>query len=631
MEESTKPSPSDLPTGRIQGAAASLIGVVVLGMLLGFAEAAWISESRLIPLDTPRWDAVELGRAYAMVFATGTLVLWILRPWKSNLTPNQLLASAAALWVIPYQAGWGLEGSGMVVLALATTWAYGRLPRILRFLMKAAALMLGAAWFCGWLDRADGPLHEPAEGVKLPNVVLVVIDTLRADHLGCYGHEPEGFQVSPEIDALAARGTLFENALAQAPWTRPSTASLFSSLYPASHRIVTPYDPLGADIPTLATMLSERGYRTAAFSANPQVSPAFGFHHGFQHFWSSTSDLGSHSAGARLTRRWGTKLGLREKAEQGHRGVAHSTADDVNAAVAAWAASADEEPPTFLYVHYLDPHDPYEAPQDLLGMEVRASVAEEPLYASQELPPYPLEGSSLVDLEEEAMRELKRRYDTEIRFVDNRLAAMLQDLEERGLYSEGDWLILTSDHGEEFHEHEQWQHGRSLFEEMVHVPLLIVGPQAPEGQRFPEPVGLIDVLPTVAAVTGGEPDFPIHGRNLLAAPDGQRNGAILTHRPREQHPIWGLRTLDKKLIWVMDGSRRVELAYDLANDPLEQTRLTDTSDEAWGELRRQLIMLMETSGDLGSAEHQAVELDPEMARKLGQLGYIDGEDVEPEE
>lgn len=625
MEPIQEPSHGDRSQSRGLGFLLSFRGACLLALMVAVVESSWIAHEKTIALTPSRAEVWQLAFGYLILFTILLALLWMKRSWAHPGTPQAILTTAAALWVIPYHLGWSGVGVGLVVGGVVAAWGFRMLPRWARRFSGAWILLLILVWQRGWLSTDAGPTLPPAEGVHLPNVVVVVIDTLRADHLGCYGHHPEGYEVSPQMDALAARGTLFENALAQAPWTRPSTASLFSSLYPASHRIVTPYDPLGAEIPTIATMLSERGYRTAAFSANPQVSPSFGFHHGFQHFWSSTSDLAGHSAGGRLVRRWSQKLGFSEKPAQGHRGVADSTADDVNAAVAAWSNTADSDAPTFLYVHYLDPHDPYTAPQDLLGMTPGPAVDEHPLYASQELPPYPLEGSSLVDLDADSMRELQRRYDTEIRFVDDRLGAMLRDLEERGLYGEGDWLILTSDHGEEFHEHEQWQHGRSLFEEMVHVPLLVVGPDAPSGLRLPEPAGLIDVLPTIAAVTGGKPDFPIHGRNLFAPSDGNREEGVLTHRPREKHPIWGLRTATRKLIWVMDDARRVELAYDLQADPLEQSPLPEPADQAWMDLRRRLAVLVETSGDLGREDAQEIVLDEEMARKLGQLGYIDGE------
>lgn len=604
---------------------------MVLGVLVGMAEGAWIAHEASISLLQPGREVIGIGAAYAALFAFVYLLLRLARRWSDAQTPHRILMVISALWVIPYQLGWGAWGLLAIGLSVLSCWAYGRLAGGLRLGLQAGLAVVVVVWTLGWIGGLPEPSKQAESGAALPNVVVVVIDTLRADRLGCYGHAPEGFRVSPHLDALAEQGVVFDNALAQAPWTRPSTASLFSSLYPASHRIVTPYDPLGAEIPTLAKMFDRRGYVTAAFSANPQVSPSFGFHHGFHHFWSATAKLRSHSAGARLVDRWGRKLGLIAQEEKLRRGVPNATADDVNEAVLAWAEQAEPDAPTFLYVHYLDPHDPYAAPEDLLRMTAGPDVDEEPLYASQELPPYPLEGSTLVDLGAEEMRELQRRYDTEIRFVDDRLQRMLDDLRARGLYGDGDWLVITSDHGEEFHEHEQWQHGRSLFEEMVHVPLIVLGPDAPAGMRVAEPVGLVDVLPTLAAATGGPPDFPVHGQDLFPNNRTLARSWVLTHRPREQHPIWGLRTAERKLIWVMDRGRRVELAYDLTLDPREQVPLEDAQDESWQALRRQLEFLVETSGDLGSGGQDAVELDEDMLQKLGQLGYIDGLEEEAEQ
>jgi len=351
-----------------------------------------------------------------------------------------------------------------------------------------------------------------------------------------------------------------------------------------------------------------------------QVSPTFGFEPGFQVFWNSTDRFTRSSAGVRLWRKIGIPLGLvAEDPEPPRRGVRASTADDVNAAVLRWLDGAVTDEPSFLYVHYLDPHDPYSAPEDLLGLTPGPAVDEEPLYASQKLPPFPLEGYGLPGLEAAEMRELRRRYDTEIAFVDDRLGDLLEQLRESGMLGPTDYLIITSDHGEEFHEHGQWQHGRSLFDEMIHVPLIVTGPGIPAGQASPATVELVDILPSIAAWTGAEPGFPQHGEDLFAP---RTKTEAFAQRPRYA-TMWSLRREDQALIWIFDEDDTTVLAYDLATDPEEITPLVDGGGEAFAGLRRRLAELFETSDDLRRGGADEIELDADMLQRLQQLGYID--------
>jgi len=591
------------------------LGGAWLGCLVGAVEGRWIAYRDFIPTKPFAEDLLVLCIPYFFLLGGLGFLAGLLRRWQNPSRVLCVLLLASGAWLLPYQthSAWTTAlGLGFLFL-LCFLWLRST-PRIHKAVPTVLSLLI-LTLYSGYPRNSTAQRAKPSGA--LPNVVMVVIDTLRADSLSCYSQLADGRKTSPVLDELAESGMRFESAYAQAPWTRPATASLFTGLYPASHGIVTPFDPLAKSIPTTATMLQQRGYQTAAFSANPQISKAFGFHNGFDHFWSSTTRLKDQSAGIRLSR----KLGFGNVEIQPERGVLHSTADDVNQAVDHWLKYTASDEPTFLYVHYLDPHDPYAAPEDLLGVTSSGNVDESALYASQDLPPFPLEGASLASLNEKELRELKRRYQTEVRFVDHRLGEMLQRLRESGVWGEDDYLIVTSDHGEEFHEHQQWQHGRSLYEEMIHVPLIVLGPEVPVGAVHSDPVELVDLLPTIASWTGGPPEFDQHGEGLFG--ERKKTGAF-SHRPREKHPIWSLRIGKQKTVWIQDQTELVKLDFDLALDPSESHPLNEGGKTAFPRLHRRLEGLMTSSAEFKREAIDAVDLNAQAAQDLEQLGYIDG-------
>lgn len=586
-----------------------------LGAFVGALEGRWIASRDFIPLTPFSRELLSICLAYLLLLGGLGALLGLARKWKQPERVLCGLAMACAIWVLPYQSSSFVATAFGLAIVASTCSLYLLSSSKLRGVSWTLNAFVLFALLAGY--PASEASLEPSASQKAPNIVLVVIDTLRADALSPYNAERESENISPVLAALAQKGTRFDKAYAQAPWTRPSTASLFTGLYPASHGIVTPFDPLDGTLQTMASVLKKRGYQTVGFSANPQVSAAFGFHNGFDRFWNSTTQLKDRSASVRLLRKWG--LGKVEK--QPARGVLHSTADDVNLAVKKWVDGKPANAPTFLYVHYLDPHDPYTAPEDLLGQPRLADVEEAPLYASQELPPYPLRGSLLPEVRPLELRELRRRYDTEIRFVDDRLGKMLERLRANGIWSEEDYLIITSDHGEEFYEHRQWQHGRSLFEEMIRVPLVVVGPTVAGNHVAQDPVELVDVLPTVAAWTGGPLFFEQHGENLFG--DREKLGAF-SHRPREQHPIWSLRVANQKVIWIQDGKEWLKLAFDLSGDPHEVRPLDAEGGEPFFGLHERLTELIESSSEYRREGVGSMELSESDAQGLEQLGYIDG-------
>jgi len=412
----------------------------------------------------------------------------------------------------------------------------------------AAACLPALLVACG---RPFDPAHE--------DVVLVVVDTLRADHLGAYGY---GRGTSPRLDALAGRATVFESAWSAAPWTLPSIMSIMTSRYPSNHRVENDGMKLASDVPTLAETLKGAGYATGGFVAHVYVSNAFGFGRGFEVF----EDFGLSQPGYRL------EAGM------------EPTADRVTDAALAWLGKQGKRP-VFLLVHYFDPHWPYDPPERYRALYPGAYAG--PLDArydsiSKYLDP-------LVALPADYRQFLIDRYDGEIRFVDDQIGRLLDGIAASGRAART-WVVVTADHGEEFKEHGSMGHGRRLYEESVHVPLVIGRPAtgAPEAAaqrdaagRVPVPAGGIDLFPTIAALAGVPAPAGLQGASLVpllrARPPGPAAPAPASDRPlvcetiRLNAHLKAVRRDRLKLIQSMDENL-AEL-YDLAADPLERRDL----------------------------------------------------------
>lgn len=543
---------------------------------------------------------------------------------------------------------WIANPSQRLVIAAATPAGIGLALYLLAYRMKklrTALMVIGLSMVALVLKRGSGsadPDWLQVAAHEQPNVIMVVIDTLRADHLSCYGHTVDGLPTSPKLDAIAEEGVRFHQAYAQAPWTRPSVASLMTGLYPQSHGVATPFDRVPESLPTLAALLQGQGYHCSAFSANPQVSSDFGFDRGFDHFWSINNSLDSLLTGGRIghkldasVRRLAMKLSGSEHPNL-NRGIPNADADRVNREFKNWATGQYFVGPRFHYIHYLDPHDPYTAPVNLLhsgagdenlpeSQGPRADLsphpAEEFLLAPVDHPPFPVTGYAQNALPEDERQDLMRRYDEEIRFVDDRLGNLLAWMTAEKLYRpQQDLLIITSDHGEEFYEHQQWLHGRSEFEEMVRVPLIIKAPWLEPGRVHQPPVQLVDLLPSIAKWLEIEVNFEHHGESLSAP---AKNRPIYSHRPRDVHPIDMVRLNNHKLIAVGDGADTYWLLYDLEADPKERRNL-------WGqmeELQEQLIHLMRGFQAKALAARPVgesrTELNQRLEDQLRALGYLD--------
>lgn len=349
-----------------------------------------------------------------------------------------------------------------------------------------------------------------------PNVVLYLVDTLRADHLGVYGYERD---TSPALDRWAEQSVVFERAYAPSSWTRPSVVSLLSGLDPIRHGVEDRLDAIPGDVRLLSETLKENGYATLAAVTNPNVLPAWGFGRGFDVF----DDLDSAGHGTR--------------------------ADAVTDHVAAALEGLDRSRPFFLYVHVLDPHAPYEPPPPFDERYPRSPALPAKLSIG--------------------------RYDGEIAFVDSQFGRLLDTLERHGL-GDDTLVLFVSDHGEELMDHGAMGHGFTLFEEVVRVPFVMRLPHgAHAGTRVAERVSLIDVVPTVLSVLGLPPGNDLDGRDL--APLLGDPGARV--EPRDLFlSLYTTGTRSNLIRGVVSGPHKYlrrsrpeesEALFDLARDPGE--------------------------------------------------------------
>ncbi|MCK6482363.1 MAG: sulfatase, partial [Planctomycetes bacterium] len=484
---------------------------------------------------------------------------------------------------------------------------------------RAAAGAAGGALLASLLlslagGRGDGPPPEArriGEG-EPPDVLLVVVDTLRADAVGFSG--AAGAPPTPALDALAAESAVFEAAAAPSSWTKPSTASLLTGTYPAEHGALDFESVVPGEATTLAEVLGAAGWRTAAFADNPFVSPEYGFAQGFGEF---TGRHPSPLARGTLLLKALSQVRLRVAG-----GAAYSFGPGVDLgadpllgkAVSFLAAGGGR--PSFAYVHLIEPHYPYTPPPPFDGGRPRV----DPPHSSGILPfdSFP----ALPAAEAAAMRA---NYGGEASAADAALGRALGALRRSGRLDRT-LVIVTSDHGEEFHEHGGWTHGQSLFRELVHVPLLLRAPRGGPGagRRIATPVSLVDVAPTVAALAGVATSARFSGRSLLPLLEGESPPPVPVFAEIAAGPV-GSRAVvlgPEVFIEAWKGGSRWEGLYDLRSDPGQARNLAEGGGGGGAAARmRELLRRGFAAMEEGALRRSTRPFDEETRRALEAIGY----------
>lgn len=342
------------------------------------------------------------------------------------------------------------------------------------------------------------------QGPRPTNVVVVVVDTLRSDHLGCYGYPRP---TSPNLDRLAASAHVFDSAVAQSSWTSPSIASLFTSLYPSAHGVTGFGSSLADEFITLAEILEQHGLRTAGFSANMAfINPDRGFDQGFETF-------------EVLVRR-----ARPEEKDQKLFGKVPAAAEFVTDRALRFLEEAGDGP-FFLYLHYIDPHSPYTAPAPYRDAFVAAADTASD-GTDRDLFGY---GGSIVAGQDD-VDHLTALYDAEIAYTDAQMGRLFEHLESTGRLDDT-IVVVTSDHGEELFDHGGFAHGTTLYREQVQIPLVVRLPGDPgKGRRAQQTVELVDIGPTILDCLGLEDPRPTPGTSFRSSL--RRQGALALLRSR---------------------------------------------------------------------------------------------------
>lgn len=398
-----------------------------------------------------------------------------------------------------------------------------------------------------------------------------MIDTLRSDHLPSYGYERD---TAPFLAHLAADGIQLQG-YATSSWTKESVASLLTGLPPQRHQAISRSDHLPDDLPYLPELLREAGFVTACFIGNLNVGRKWGFDRGFVHYAQT-------------------------------RPVGKAPAAEVNAAARELASLL--APPFFLYLHYVDPHDPYRPTRTWSGRGR----------------PY-VQPRRLLERGRFTERELWRlvdQYDGEIRDLDGALAELFDGLRGRGLLADT-LVVVTSDHGEEFGEHGHLTHGRNLFEEVLRVPLLLWSERGLPSFHSETPFSHLDLMPTLLEALGLAPPESIPGvsawRALLSGEPPHRRRPLFSHLDLDRRA--SLAVLDDGLKLIHRPQRPRTLLYDLAADPAEQDPLPASRSEA--EALLALLVRHHNRQNELAARRRIGSVDAELRRALADLGYLD--------
>lgn len=459
------------------------------------------------------------------------------------------------------------------------------------------------------------------------NFILISIDTLRADHLGCYGYPRN---TTPNVDRLAEKGIIFKNMIAAAPWTLPSHMSMMTSLYPDLHRVSGIKDRLDNKRVTIAEALRKNGYTTAGLISVQWLSSLFGFNRGFQKYIEDYESKVILNPNAESV----TKKAILLLKELKHAGK------------------------FFLFIHYFDPHATYDPPPPYNKIfnpnfsSKKVDISEDDLIQESLRLRSPKEKVSKEDLE-----RIIALYDGEIRYVDSQISVLLNTLDSMGLLNKT-VIILTSDHGEEFKEHGSMSHGASLYEEVLKTPLILYYPKNTNGITIQELISTIDIAPTILSISGSPREKEFQGLNLMDIVHKNHD-----RQPQEERAVYSkveivgnekvviraIRRKNVKLIKsylkedeIQDVMKKIEKKgdffprpligeefYDLKADKSEQRNLVGVKKYADNhlEIKNQLSNWIKYKKKIISSlpwskKNETVKLDNKALKELQALGYL---------
>lgn len=612
VEPTIPPNPPRVRT------AVGLIAVGAwIGLLAGIAELGVIAVRGAVGARVTS-DLLRLNRHSSWMTPTSNLAIFagiaclfgmfaLLAPRLSRRIAGPVLAAmafGAVLQRVPSlheAAKWALAcGLGFQSCRIVAKHP-GMFSRVVAWTLPV--MLVGSGIAAPWLHRrvidaeARTVASLPASLPDQPNVVLIVLDTVRADHLSLHGYERE---TSPRLAQIASQGVRFDQARSAAPWTLPSHASLLTGRWP--FQLAADEDhAMNRVYPTLAESLANEGYASAGFVANTYYcNAAYGLDRGFARYEDNEENLQANtgewvrsSALGRLATRAAAAWEFCPPLEAN----VGKSAERLNRDALTWI-DANRTRPFFVFLNYLDAHDPYLLPE---GTHKQFGLRPETPEDFATLRGWHDSNKQNVTTHQTDL--VRDAYDDCIAYLDDQIGKLYDDLGSRNLL-QNTLIVITSDHGEQLGEHRLYGHGRSLYRQELHVPLIVLGPGAPKGVVVTEPASLRDVPATVMGFVKGSRHVDFPGVSLAEAWSGGISGPVLSevaHRPKttsknpNRPPAWRgpmASIVDRDRVYIRNADGREEL-YDVANDPDETQDLArrDGADTLLKPFRATLEML----------------------------------------
>ncbi|MBD3170116.1 MAG: sulfatase-like hydrolase/transferase [candidate division Zixibacteria bacterium] len=607
--------------GLLGGVAAGLVECIIRASNLNHFEIDFFSAGIFV--------YSVLGLLLAVLYSTVILSGMKLFRMKGGIKYIEAVFFAASGTYLVYPAikadiipGFFAAESGPVVFVLKMSLLIFALLLILYALFRISARLsakIGLRWWISGLiiyalmvipgytvyyggeskmaSFEDAVDSQESTDKKLPPVIFIIADALRADRLSCYGYNID----TPNIQALADDGVKFELALANCSWTRPSIASFMTSLNPLQHNVRTGNQSINMELTTFAEVMNSGGYFTMGVHNNPHIREMMNFDQGFDYYeYYEPMKLYPYPSDAPILKRQLLMNKIMKRFHSKSQAV-FLVYQDASATSRHIINLLDQMSYTnyFLFIHYMDPHAPY--------------------YTA------PYTGDAIdfdTDLTVENLDVVNGAYDAEIKRVDRGLGMLLEYLKSKGQYGQS-LIIFTSDHGEEFYDHQGWGHGKTQYDEVLKIPLIIKFPNnSYEGLADTSLVESVDIAPTVTRYLDVPTPDSWTGKNIISNEEtewslGETKGAF--------KKVLSLRSYDEKIHASYKGDHLTGIQYyNLAVDPKEQNDLAE--NPKYRDRAKELLKLMEEYVNRytdKSYESGEINLDDETKERLKALGYLE--------
>lgn len=441
---------------------------------------------------------------------------------------------------------------------------------------------------------------------KPKNVILISIESLRADHLGCYGYP---INTTPNIDKLAQEGTLFLNTVSSTSWTLPSITSLLTSMYQGVHQVSHDGRKLDEMRTTLAEVMKENGYVTAAFVSGPYTSAAFGLSQGFDEY----KNCSFIKSSPQKRKQFPSKKMIQES----HKDVVNQK---ISLMVSDWLNKHYQDK-FFLYLHYWDVHYDYVPPSPydkIFDPDYKGNISAENYYFNDAIN---------KNMDPRDLRHIIALYDGEIRWTDDHIGRLLEKLKDLKQL-QNTLIVVTGDHGEEFFEHGGKGHRETLYDEVLKVPLIFVFPSRIfQGKKIETQVRTIDIMPTILDMMGIPAPQEIMGKSLWkiihTKKKNKMNGIPALSELHDE--LKSLRTNEWKIIYNIPS--RELLFFNLKKDPLEKSKDLDSNLPLVRKAKDELFLLMKKNLEICATlpkknPDETPQLDSKTVELLKSLGYI---------